>query len=123
MRCSVYIKCICRIDYPIVSKKVNMLKYAVIIQPDVLSMRLGVYQGHRSKFLFVLSFAFLNMVFVFGDRHTFLSMGFVFCVALAIWNSRCRPAWSQTQRSVWLCPPSARLKACSSTTVLHSLVC
>ena len=33
------------------------------------------------------------------------------CVALAVWNSLCRPGWLQTQRRTWLGLPNAGIKS------------
>jgi hypothetical protein len=40
---------------------------------------------------------------------SFFETGFL-CIALAVWNSLCRPGWLQIQKSACLCLGSARIK-------------
>jgi hypothetical protein len=44
------------------------------------------------------------------------------CIALASWNSLCRPGWPPTQKSAYLCLPSAGIKGVRHHTQLRYLL-
>jgi hypothetical protein len=65
----------------------------------------------ESNFLFVCLLAcFLFLFFVC----LFIETGFL-SVALAVLDSLCRPGWPQTQKSTYLCLPSAEIKGVNTT--------